>query len=114
VDAPVARRRDLTLSPASVIPEVQVRGIRPERIVLSTTLDPYMPLKVLAAYAGMSVRLLRHCLTDPAHPLPHYRARGKILVRRSEFDGWIARYRQAGRPDVDKLVGEVLHDLRAS
>jgi integrase len=62
-----------------------VRGILPERIVLSTMLDPYMPLKALAAYSGMSVRLLRDCLTDPAHPLPHYRHRGKIIVRRSEW-----------------------------
>jgi hypothetical protein len=35
-----------------------------------------------------------------------------VVVRRSEFDAWIAQYRQVGRPDVDRLVAEVLSDLR--
>ena len=91
--------------------EVQVRGILPEKIILSTDLDPYLPLKALAAYSGLSVRLLRDCLTDPAHPLPHYRYRGKILVRRSEFDAWIAQYRRVGRPDLDEIVREVLSEV---
>jgi hypothetical protein len=30
------------------------------------------------------------------------------VVRRSEFDAWIARYRQAGQPEVDRVVNEVL------
>jgi hypothetical protein len=29
-------------------------------------------------------------------------------VRRSEFDAWMARYRQVGHPDVDRIVSEVL------
>ncbi len=96
------------MSFASATPEVQVRGILPERVVISTTLDPYLPLKALTTYSGMSVRLLRDCLTDPAHPLPHYRHGGKILVRRSEFDRWMAAYRQVGAPDVDRVVNEVV------
>lgn len=35
---------------------VQVRGILPERIVLSTALDPYLPLRALATYSGLSTR----------------------------------------------------------
>ncbi len=93
-------------------PEVQVRGILPEKIVISTTLDPYLPLKALAAYSGISVRLLRDCLTDPLHPLPCYRYRGKITVRRSDFDTWAASYRQIGSPDVDRIVNEMLGDMR--
>ena len=91
-----------------------MQGILPERIVLSTTLDPYLPLRALATYSGMSVRLLRDCLTDQAHPLPHYRYGGKIVVRRSEFDAWISAYRRVGRSDVADIVDEVLHDLSAS
>ncbi len=93
-------------------PEVQVRGILPERIVLSTTLDPYLPLKALAAYSGMSKRFLQDRLTDPVRPLPHYRFGGKITVRRSDFDTWAASYRQVGRPDVDRIVNEMLGDMR--
>jgi hypothetical protein len=83
-----------------------------EGIEVTTALDPYLPLRALAAYSGMSARSLRDRLTDPYHPLPHYRVGGKLLVRRSEFDRWIARYRQVGNTDVERIAGDVLRDLR--
>ena len=86
----------------------------PERVVISTTLDPYMPLTALASYAGLSKRKLSEYLTDPSHPLPRYRVGGKVLVRRSEFDAWIARFREVGRADVNKLVADVLRDVRVA
>ena len=86
----------------------QVRGILAERVIVSTQLDPFLSLKALAAYSGLSVRKLRDLLSDPAHPLPHYRVAGKILVRRSEFDAWIAKDRRLGNPDVDRIVADVL------
>jgi hypothetical protein len=89
----------------------QVRGVLAERVVVSTPLDPFLSLRALAAYSGLGARKLRDYLTDPLHPLPCYRVGGKILVRRSEFDAWIARYRQLGRPDVDRLVADALKDL---
>jgi hypothetical protein len=88
---------------------VQVRGILAERIVISTSLDPFLDLRALAAYSSIGVRTLRDYLGDPGHPLPCYRVRGKkIVVRRSEFDTWIAAYRQTGRVDVDAIVGDVM------
>ena len=39
------------------------------------------------------------------------RVNGKILVRRSEFDTWIAAYRQTGWMDVDAIVGDVMRGL---
>lgn len=74
--------------------------------------DPYLPLRDLRAYSGISQRTLREYLKDPVHPLPHYRVvdGGKVLVRRSEFDTWIARFR-ADSPDVDAIVREVLGDV---
>jgi hypothetical protein len=85
-----------------------------EGMTLSTPADPYLTLRALADYSGMSRRWLRDRTTDPHHPLPCYRLppSGKVVVRRSEFDAWIAQYRQVGRPDVDRLVAEVLSDLR--
>lgn len=92
----------------------QVRGVLAESVVVSTVLDPFLSLKALASYSGLSVRKLRQHLEDPAHPLPHYRIGGKIVVRRSEYDAWAARYRQVGNADLDKVVAETLRGLRGS
>ena len=89
----------------------QVRGVLAERVVISTQLDPFLSLRALAGYSDLSIRKLRDFLELPQHPLPCYRIGGKILVRRSEFDGWIAAYRHHGRRDVDRIVNEVLRDL---
>jgi len=92
-------------------PVAQVRGVLAERVIVSMPLDPFLSLRALAGYSGLSVRKLRDYLDDLGHPLPCYRIGGKILVRRSEFDAWASRYRQVGQPDVDQVVSEVLGDL---
>lgn len=75
--------------------------------------DCYLSLRGLTGYSGMSGRWLRDRLTDPHHPLPCYRLPGgKILVRRSEFDAWLARYRRVGDPQVERIVSETLAGLR--
>ncbi len=62
-------------------------------------LDPYLSLSRLSAYSGLSVRTLRGYVDGlPGEALPSYRPGGKILVRRSEFDAWIAQFRTRGRP----------------
>ncbi len=95
--------------------------------------DPWLSLEALSKYSGLSARSLRVYLSDPHHPLPHYRMKephviarkprktdgkgprtltvtGKILVRRSEFDRWMQTYRYT--PDLDRLVDEVVAELR--
>ena len=89
----------------------QVRGVLAERVIVSTPVDPFLSLKALVVYSSLSVRKLRDCLEDPQHPLPCYRVGGKILVRRSEFDSWMAAYRHHGRRDVDAIVSDVLRTL---
>lgn len=84
-----------------------------ERVEARVLLDPYLSLTGLAGYSGLSVRKLRTHLADVAHPIPCYRVGGKILVRRSEFDAWIAAYRQRGRVDVDRLVDDVVREVSA-
>ena len=85
---------------------VQVGADRPQLVAL-TTLDlrtplaPYLSLRALSSYSGLSVRTLRDRLTDPRRPLPHYRLPGKLLVKRDEFDAWMARYRRVGRPEIE-------------
>ena len=76
------------------------------------TLDPYLSLKKLSAYASLSVRTLRTLLSRSVNPLPHYRLAGKILIKRSEFDDWISQYRRASQPqDLDAIVNDILRDL---
>jgi hypothetical protein len=78
-----------------------VRGVVAERVVVSIPLDPFLSLRALAGYSGLSVRTLRAYLDLPPHAaLPCYRVGGKILVRRSAFDAWIEQYRTRGRPGV--------------
>jgi hypothetical protein len=75
------------------------------------TTDVYLPLRALASYAGLSVRTLRMYLTHPANPLPCYRVGGKVLVRRSEYDAWVLRFRSNVAPAVDAVVDEVMRSL---
>ena len=83
-----------------------------EGLALTSPADPFLTLKALASYTGCSVRWLRDRLTDPHHPLPCYRLPGgKILVRRSDADAWLAHYRRVGSPDVDRVVADVLGSL---
>ena len=87
-----------------------VRGVVAERVQVSIPLDPFLDLRALAGYSSLSVRKLRDLLGDLEHPIPHYRIGGKILVRRSEYDGWAVHYRRVGRDadDVDAIVADVL------
>ena len=82
-----------------------------EGVAVTLPLDPYLSLKALASYSGLSVRKLREALTDPSHPLPCYRVGGRVLARQSEFDAWMKRFRQVGRPELDALVDEIIADV---
>jgi len=93
-------------------PIAQVRGVLAEGVVISTSLDPFLSLRALATYSGLSVRILRGYLTDPAHSLPHYRIGGKIVVRRSEYDAWAAQFKALRDQSVEQIVADVLADLQ--
>lgn len=73
--------------------------------------DGYLSLKALSSYAGLSVRTLRSHLQDPIAPLPHFRIGGRILVRRSEFDVWVGRFRATGASALDGVVNDVMSGL---
>jgi excisionase family DNA binding protein len=52
--------------------------------------DCYMSVAELERYSGLSHNTIRKYFTDPRRPLRHYRVGNRILVRRSEFDAWMA------------------------
>ena len=69
-----------------------------------------MGLKQLTHYANLSERTLRAWIHAPVDPLPAVRVAGKILVRRSELDVWLARHRVKPLEalDLDGIVREAL------
>ena len=73
--------------------------------------DRYFDLKHLAAYASLGVPTLREYLRGQ-DGLPHYKLRGKILVRRSEFDKWLQGFRVDPKADLQRVVQNVLADLK--
>jgi hypothetical protein len=77
-----------------------------ERIMLAAPADPYLSLRALADYSGLSVRTLRKFLerNPPAQALPCYRLGGKVVVRRSEFDCYMGQYRSQGRPALVRTL----------
>ena len=83
---------------------------RPE--VAGSLADPFLDLRALTHYSNLSVRTLTRHLQDLEHPLPHHKVRGKILVRRSEFDRWMEGFRRRPQQDVPRLVDEVLAKFR--
>jgi excisionase family DNA binding protein len=72
--------------------------------------DAYFSLKTLSTYAGLSVRTLRSCLATRTDPLPHYRVGGKILVRRSDFDTWVSRFKRDAAC-IDAVVDGIMQGL---
>ena len=79
--------------------------------LLTSVEDPYLPLTGLSAYAGLSVRTLRTYLAHLSYPLPCYRIGGKVLVKKSEYDRWAARFRAVPSSQVDALVHDAMRGL---
>ena len=89
-----------------------VRGVVAERVAIGTPLDPFLGLRALARYGGLSVRKLREYLRAPVNPLPHYRVGGKVLVRVSDYDRWMLAFRARADARIDVIVDEVVRTLR--
>ena len=73
----------------------------------------WLGLKQITQYANISARTLRAWIHSPLDPLPAVRVAGKILVRRSEFDAWLARHRvhPLETVDLDGIVRDALQGL---
>ena len=71
--------------------------------------DRFFDLKGLEAYSSLRVPTLRDHIRSG--DLPCFKVRGKILVRRSEFDRWIEQYRINKKQDLRNLVDDVLKNL---
>jgi hypothetical protein len=71
--------------------------------------DKFMDLRGLSEYSGLGVGTLRDYLKGPG-ALPHFKLKGRIVVRRSEFDQWMERYRVSSER-LQGIVDDVMKSL---
>lgn len=99
---------------------VQAEPPVPSKAILVLTMDDgYLGLSALSKYSGLSVKKLRGYIHDLANPLPAFQTdggetgRGKLLVKRSEYDAWAERNLRRPSPeaDIDSAVAEALEGL---
>ena len=60
--------------------------------------DRLLDLKGLSKYSSLGVPTLRDYLRSGG--LPYFKLKGKILVRVSEFDGWLESFRVDSKTEV--------------
>jgi hypothetical protein len=75
---------------------------------MATATDQYFDLKALSGYSSLGVGTLRDY---PQIGLPHFKLKGKILVKRSEFDGWMEGFRVDKNEEVNEIVDGVIKGL---
>ena len=87
--------------------------ILPDNIaeITVTLQDGYFDLKGLAAYCTLGVSTLRDYINKGR--LPAYKIKGKILVKKSEFDLWIEKHRLNRKQDPKKIANEVMKSLKS-
>ena len=75
--------------------------------------DEYFDLRGLSQYTSLSVRTLRDYLADASDPIPSYCVKKKILIKKSEFDAWLKKYR-VNTNKISRIVDEVLNDFKVN
>ena len=70
--------------------------------------DQYFDLKALSGYSCLAVPTLRDYLQQG---MPYFKLKGKILVKRSEFDGWLESFRINKDYEIDSIVNGVIRGL---
>lgn len=75
----------------------------------------WMDLRALQRYACVSERTVRGWINRAQNPLPAVQVeKGKILVKRSQFDRWLEEhaYRSTEAVDVGRIVDEVINEFK--
>lgn len=72
--------------------------------------DQYFDLKGLEVYSCLKVPTLRdHILSGS---LPCFKVKGKILVKKSEFDDWVETYRLNKKQRISDIADSAIRDMR--
>ena len=80
------------------------------RIVKLSLEDRYLDLRALSLYSSLAVATVRDYIRSGT--LPYYKLRGKILVKRSEFDDWIQQFKVDKSDDLEDLVEDAISALK--
>jgi excisionase family DNA binding protein len=72
--------------------------------------DQYFDLKGLSVYSALGVSTLRDYIR--AGKLPAYKVRGKVLIRKSEFDRWMEAHRVSREMDISRIASEAVASLK--
>lgn len=74
-----------------------------------TLRDQYFDLRGLSVYSALGVSTLRDYIR--AGKLPAFKVKGKVLIRKSEFDRWMEAQRINKKADIAKIANEALNSL---
>ena len=72
--------------------------------------DRLFDLKNLSQHSCLGVPTLRDYIRSGG--LPHFKLKGKILVRLSEFNRWLESFRVDTKSDLNNLVDDILESLK--
>jgi excisionase family DNA binding protein len=77
--------------------------------------DYYMDICTLSSYSGISARKLKDLIKDPEYPLPAYKVKGSIRIKKSEFEEWMKKYKvltSEGPERIDLIVSDVIKTIK--
>ena len=72
--------------------------------------DQFFDLRGLAVYSSLGVGTLRDHIKSGN--LPCFKVKGKILIKRSEFDQWMEDHRLDKKKDINDIVEGVLNEFK--
>ncbi len=75
-----------------------------------TLKDQYFDLRGLSAYSSLGVGTIRDHIRSGS--LPSFKVKGKILVRKSEFDCWLEENFRISGESLNHMVDEIMNNLK--
>ena len=72
--------------------------------------DQYFDLRGLSIYSALAVGTLRDYIRSG--DLPYFKVKGKILIKKSEFDEWLEKYRYNKKHGLNNIVNSVMDGLK--
>jgi hypothetical protein len=72
--------------------------------------DRFLDLRGLSEYSSLGIPTLRDYIRSDA--LPCFKVKGKLLIKKSEFDAWLERFRVNRSKDLNAICDTILKNLK--